>query len=636
MSQITLYSDGGQPLKPEEAAQVGNWGAGDQRDALKIMTAVDYGLREMTPFWMRQAETMDFKNDRPWNGKELAYFASQRRVPVSVNIMRPAIMHVSGLQRSSRSEIKVDPVDNVADPAVATMASDLVNGSDYESQIAIVESIVFNDGLCGIGNYHVSESISDSIPSIISERDEPYQVIYDPDYVNPLMKDCRWKARLFYFRSDEIKRRFPKARNVAFNDDEGKDWWKSLNTTKSPLTYVKSRLQDRSNDTWLVIEMTERVKSVKYVMLDGDTGMNYGEFKGGADEAQMIRAINPAAVFKYVEEESFVKTTLLPYCYTILDKVEEPYRYWDNIPFLSLRDGQRIPQCSSYNYGMVGLQREKNVRRSKLLEAVMRSVSGQFWIQRTSGSKTLLTQLNADGWKLGQSYEYDGVLPAPIFSSEGIQYIHMLEQGSLDDFQNYTGKSVVPVANSGYSGEAASHLRQVIEQQQMLLYPILDDHDQARVLRAHAVLERRIAQLDIPQAIRVASRNQSDPAFINITREVIDQLKGSYGKGLQFSGIRVENGPFVTTQKRIEQDQRRADIEFATKTWGAEVVTPGTFLRGCDLPDAPEMADQADKIWVEKMGGVQPSASPVNDISGGQPLPLQGTARNAPSIGQPA
>jgi len=596
------------------------------REVIKVLTIFDYDVRQYMDFFIRMNKVIDFRADRQWTDAELSYFKKQRREPLTINIMRPNISHVSGMQRSSRSEVTVKPVDMYGDPALAKLASDIINASDYASQIAVIDSLVFNDGLCGIGNYHIFKEIGSVYGNTLSERDDPFCTFYDSDYTDPLMRDCRRKTRLFYFRPEEIKNKFPQTKSLTFQNDEREEWWKDLQAVKDPIAAVRGQVVQRVNDLYAVIELTERKTKNVRVMIDAMTGQDYGEFQGPVEQARIIRAMNPTMAFRQMERKYMEVTTIMPYCYQLLDKHTEPYQYYDSVPFLSVRDGQCIPRCSSYNYGMIGMQREKNIRRSKYLEFIIRSVSGEYWVAKSGGSSTLLTQLNAGGHKAGISYEVEGQFPQNIMTPYMFQDLVLLETGAVQDFMNYTGLSVRPYGRGEFAGESGTHLELAKEQTNITIYPMLDEFDQSRVLRSHAILERRIDQLDLPQALAVSSRDNNKPQFIELTRELIAKLKQVYGKGISFSGIQVENGPFVTTQKRQEHEERLVLYEFLARNFGAEILNPADILRDSGLPDASDTAAAVEERWMAKIappaiinqGGQSPFGGPQGEQIGGQ------------------
>jgi len=609
---VKLYDDGGMGYNPNRES--GTYSADDRKKVQKVLKLWDYGNQEYSQFFSRQEQVIDFLADRQWTGEELKYFSRQRRAPLTINIMRTYAMHVMVMQRLTRSDVKVDPVDQNTDPELADIASKLIKHVNHENRKERINSRIFNDGLCGKGDWYIYEDfMEDPLGRVVIERMNPFATVHDPDFIDPRMKDCKWQNVTKYFTAKELKDRFPKAiGNLDFNKQDIDDWWQDLTGVLPSYIGKQETLVDFKNGTYAVNTLFERIFKQQLYMIRNN-GEMVGEFPLGRDKVNRFHELYPDIYIIGKQKQYMKRSTVLPYHYTVLEEDIKPYSCYPVIPFVSLRQGQRIPGCTSYNYSMIGLQREVNMRYSNQMDAVVMSLRGGFWIPEDGGKgKILLKRINKDGHKIGQSYVIgNGGEPKPIMSANILGNLHHLEEGAVQYFELVTGLSVQAFGGNDQSGESGVHRQQRREETQTTLYPILDDFNEVEAYVDEATLERKVSQLNIPTAIRIIGDDGTTPEFMQLTTEMIENLKS-----VQKFDIRIDEGPFNITQKQTELEEQIMLDDITANThagMASSLIAPGDKYKKSNLPDGRDIGDAMNARHIVLLGGEGEENASTND-----------------------
>ncbi len=588
---VTLYTPVGRGYNAES-------GDPEKRDVFRILAIWGRWIKEYRPFFERQWSCDEVLADRPWTNKELSYAATQNRDLLHIPIMRVYDMNMSGAMRGGRSDFSVDPVDDVGDPKIAEVAGKLLNTIAYDNKMPVIDTIVFNDGLAGKGDYHLYVDYLDNpLGEVRAEASNPYSVMYDPEFRDPWMRDCRGVIYVKYMTPEDIEDLFPgKLKGVKFDDKDYDAWLSDEGQGLIEETFIsEGNISDRQNGLYAVIEYEERKHRIIQCIIDVHTGDFIAEIpRGKSLNPQMVNALFPNGIVVRKRQNYMKKTIVLPYHSLLLDRQEDKYTTYSSIPVLSRRRGDmRIPRCTSYHYGALGLQRELNIRHSNIQETIVRSLRGGYWVR----SKRVLLEIEASGHKVGKSYFIEpgeetpeAILPQRL--AEGLEY---LERGSLEMFTVVTGLNVRPMGKSEFSGESGAHAQIKREESQTTIYPILDDYDQQRALMGSSMLERVVDNLTVPRMVKITGI-EGDTDLLDLSSEMIENFKS-----VSRWDIRVEEGPFVTTQKREQQDERLIIYDQIIKNYGPELVLPGDIIRGSSLPNAKELGDAADERWKAKM-----------------------------------
>ena len=591
---MNLWTNDNQSYDPSTSSGLSN----DEKTVAKMLQIWNHCNIEYSDFLRRQFQVNETLADRPWTNEENNYFKQQNRDPLHIPIMRIYEMHVSGLQRTSRSNFRVNPVDQESDPQLSEFVGDILNSVAYNNHMPAVESMIFNDGQCGKGDFHVFESRDeDAMGEVLVEQADYASVYYDPESRKPTMSDCRYVEAVRYFTANELRRMYKdKVAHLQFNEAEFKEWWNDLQGMIASVFSVSGDIVDRQNGLFAVLELHERVKQREKYIIDVATGRTMGKFELGDKNIEQFHQIMPTAAI-VPRMKTYMKTTrVLPYMNVVLEESMKPYGTYGYIPYLSRRVGDtRIPKCSSYMYGILGLQREVDLRHSNIQEILVRSIRGGYWVF----DEDLLTQMNADGNKIGKNYKVDDPVKVPKAIADrtlpaGLAY---LEEGSIRMFELTTGLSVQPMGKSEFAGESGIHRAEKRKESQTTLYPMLEAFDHQRALAGEAILDRLVNQLTIPRSMRIVGADDKID-FQWVTQELINQLKS-----VKRWDIRIEEGPYSVTQKQEQQLERLDLFDLIGRTFGPKVLKPGDLLRGSNLPNSEEIATHADERWLALIEG---------------------------------
>lgn len=603
--KVKLYDDEGSPYNPAygKKEDLGRYSVDERKKVEKVLRLWDYGNQEYADFFARQEQCQEFLADRQWTNEELKYFNKQRRAPLTINIMRTYAMQVQGMHRSSRSDVKVDPVDQGTDPQLADLAHKLISHVNHTNRKERVNARIFNDGMSGKGDWYIYEDFyDDPLGKVVIERMNPFATVHDPEFIDPRMSDCKWQIVTKYFTAKELKDRYPDAvKSLDFTREDIEDWWQDLTGMLPMYLGNQGNLVDFKNATYAVNIEYERMHRKQLYMIKNN-GELIGEFPLSKDKISRFHELYPDIYVIGRHKEYMKKSVILPYGYKVLEEDEMPYSCYPVIPFTSLRQGLKIPQCSSYNYSMVGLQREVNMRRSNQMDAIVRSLRGGFWVyDNDNNGEVLLKQINKDGHKIGQSYLVKGGLePKPIMGAV-VNNLHHLEQGAVQYFELVTGLSVQAFGGKGESGESGVHRQQRREETQTTLYPIIDDFNEVEAYVDEATLERKVNQLSIPTAIRIVGEDNVTSEFVELTEEMIKELKN-----VQKFDIRIDEGPFNITQKQSQLSEMVELDEITVSTHGSmaeQLIDPGEKYRISNLPNAKKIGDKISERHLMLMGG---------------------------------
>lgn len=599
---MNLYTAEGRPYDPAG----GEPKSDDQLKVAKSLQLWDYMNREYSQFFQRQLNVEKALADDPWTSDEKNHYRKQKRDMLHIPIMRVYEMQISGIQRSVRSDYRVDPTDQKTDPEIAEMAGKLLNGIAYDNSMAVADSQVFNNGMSGLGNYHVYESFeNDPLGEMLVKSADPWSVLYDPEYREMDETDCRYLEVIRYMTAEQLRSKFQdKVRHLRFTKEEMDTWWGDMQEMIAKAFTIAGFIVDKQNGLYSVIELHERKESREYVIVHSEKGTVIANLGGRIPRSQ-INLIHAAMPFAYVRNitRKYIKiTTVLPYTNVVLDERVEPFEDYSYSPYLSRRRGDtRIPKCSSYNYGMLGLQRETNLRHSNQQEYIVRSLRGGYWVF----DRETLQEIDKHGHKIGKSYfiSEKGKEPVAINPpnlSLGLQY---LEEGSIRMFTLITGLDVQPMGKSEFAGESGYHAQIKREQSQTTIYPMLEDFDHCRAHVGKNMLTRALNMIKTPRFVRIVGK-EGEIDFLYVADYMINNMKDV----LRWD-VRIEEGPFITTQKRERQESKILLFDKIVANYGPEVIAPGDFIRDSDLPNSEDLAEKADDRWIAKLSG-PPTSEP--------------------------
>ena len=601
MPDINLYDETGRLYKPSQGEKRSPDYESEFNSVREALTAWRFAMREMNPFMLSQQENVDFMANRQWTDVELAHYRKSARMPLTINVMQTYGAHVSGMMRINKSGVNVIPIDQKTDPIQADTASKLIKHIEYNAKAELHDSLVFQDGLNGMGVWHIiSEYQSNPLGNVRLERVNPFNVVFDTESIDPLLGDCNWCARIAYFRVKDLmnnKRWYSKINNLDFSEEAARRWVDELTKTIPMFVNNSNDVIDYQEGRYGVIEFFQREIHEELYIYDKYTGRELDRFNGRVQDISDFQQLYDMMVLP--KQQKYIrKKTMLPYGFIVLEDDLRKTEYFDYVPFFSMRQGNKMPYAASFNGKMVGLQRRLNMRMSNMEEIIIRSLRGGFWIHENGDGKgeSLLTEINQNAQKIGKSYVVSGgpgMEPKPITPSDMIGGLHYLEQDHLDRFREVTGLSVAPYGGTEQSGESGIHRAQRREESQTTIFPVLDDYNHAMALSRQIALERKIDMLTIPIVMTIVGENDPNPQYMQLTEEMIKYLK-NVGK----FDIRINRSPFDLERKANEQKERIGLTEFTNNQYGPGLIEPGDLWTGSSLPDAHELGKKINERWM--------------------------------------
>ena len=629
---MILYDDQSKPYNPT-INQLSEWRGGSKsklenvdgndfeavRQGLHLVSA---GYQAYKKFFDMQALCRDFRRDRQWFDEDLAHFERMKRLPLTVNILKSKIRRVSGLQRQNRSDIPITPVDTGGDKVVAEWGYKVMRHLQYVNRLERVTSRVMQDGLEAMGVYHLWLEPGEQIdPQTFKPTLEVkiaaaprYSTLFDYTWHGPIMDDCGWVIHIRYMTAQEIVRRFPgKAEGIPWDYNSFRNWELDLEGVMMGMPRFGSpSFAVREENKFAVLQLERRVVKPVLYAIDVNTGEKIAPFKFPREAVPLFEMVTGYKVAEY-DSAQIQQRFLLPYYYKLLEDNILPYSSYSFIPFVSERFNEPIPDCTSYLNSLIGLQREKNVARSNNLEATTRALRGGNFISDndTGGGKAVYEEMEREGHRIGKNYLLKpGVTVTPVHDPKILESAAWRENKADIDMEEVSAVSQLASFGGSKTGESG-YKRELMQVEGLTaLYQYFDDLNEIEAMVAGAMLDRFAAHSSAPYALAVIGNNPSEaPELVTMTPEIMAQMRR-----IQHFDVRIKEGPFAITKRRIEHEERvvLAEVIRTTDPNAARGVLP-MVIRGSDLPDAEEIAQDIEASQEAEM-----LTAPPEQITGGQ------------------
>lgn len=172
--------------------------------------------------WQQEArEAFDLVAGRQWTSAEETEMQEKLRVPVVFNRIQPTIDAVAGAEIQGRQQIQYFPRE-VGDTAVSEI---LTQGAEYamgECDGNEEDSDAFRDCLiCGVGITELRPEPDDGQISIMCDRVDPLEVLFDPGKGKACFADARYLRREKYMSDEEFSELWPDQSPIG-DDSTGK------------------------------------------------------------------------------------------------------------------------------------------------------------------------------------------------------------------------------------------------------------------------------------------------------------------------------------------------------------------------------------------------------------------------------
>lgn len=195
-----------------------------------------------------EVDDIQFVNGRQWKDQIRIDREKENRAVLTINRLPAFIDQVVGDQRQNRPRIKVRPVDDKSDPAVASVFTGIIKNIENTSQADSIRDSAFEQAVTsGRGYYaiHTRYCDEDSFDQEIYHRyiPNPFSVYIDSNAKLPDRSDMKWAFITDHFSKEEFKERFPEAKEDPWENGIGDydDWYTEDGCRVAEAWYTKTK-----------------------------------------------------------------------------------------------------------------------------------------------------------------------------------------------------------------------------------------------------------------------------------------------------------------------------------------------------------------------------------------------------------
>lgn len=388
--------------------------------------------------WRDAAET-SYKmiSGDQWDERDIARKRERNEAALTINKILNPISFLEGMQRQQRRSPKLLPVEGGDVGATEVMQSLVTHVATYNSE-DVIDSWVWRDTLvAGMGAWKVGISYDDIVDGeVVWEAIHPLSVYPDPNWVNDgNFKNCRYIIQANWYELEEAIERWPKfeaqirarfghwkeqgvATTNSVSDSaqatSGEDAFQSQRTWWDP---ENQRL--RCIEVWYL-----RRTEVKYALVEGQEPITDPDMV--ASIGDLVKRV-PEAKAQVTLAKRTVKRCYLAHVLDeiLLDDEKSPYDCPELPIFLNPAYQYRRLPFSPVDV-LKDPQREKNVRRSKIIDAWRFGAKNAYFNHKSQGAKTEEIEQMAEG--MATVVNHAGVPPERVPAPELPQILIYLEQ----------------------------------------------------------------------------------------------------------------------------------------------------------------------------------------------------------------
>lgn len=266
--------DNNSTVEPRVNGPTPAYGVQDDQDLLAKFQTWDKALDGHWDGWKTEARTCyDFVAGYQWTADEEAAMLEgpdgAQRTPVVFNRTAPTVDSVCGAEITGRQQVQYYPRE-VGDGGVSDV---LTQGIDYfidECDGNEENSEAFRDMvICGVGITEGRINADDGNLTLVKERIDPLEVLFDPSSRKACFADARYLRREKRMTLDEFNEEFPEEDAVEGDDDI---------TPKRPVIvdprvrYKNGMQQTADSDEVVVCEWQWKERVRKYAVANPDNG----------------------------------------------------------------------------------------------------------------------------------------------------------------------------------------------------------------------------------------------------------------------------------------------------------------------------------------------------------------------------
>jgi len=194
-------------------------------------------IREMRERWDRALDhdrdnrkealvDLKFVAGEQWPDSVRQERESEGRPVLTINRMPQFVRQVTGDMRQNRPSIKVRPVDDRGDPAIAKIFTGLIRSIEQQSDAQ--ESYIGGaetSARCGMGHWRIlTQYAGDDVfdqDIVIQPIVNPFAVVWDPQSIRVTREDAGWCFVIDRIPLVEFQKRWPEARTTGWDGEDG-------------------------------------------------------------------------------------------------------------------------------------------------------------------------------------------------------------------------------------------------------------------------------------------------------------------------------------------------------------------------------------------------------------------------------
>lgn len=529
---------------------------------------------DATDVWRARAiEAYQFVSGNQWSESDLQKLERQRRPALVINRVLAPVLFLAGVQRQQRTEPRIEPWES-ADVRPAELMNALIKWVGKESDEPSVDSAVFLDKvITGMGFWKLGLDFEERPEGDLRwERVSPLSVFWDPNF-----PDAKWRETQYVIHAVWMDLRSAAQKWPEHKEDLRRQFGEWLggehaSGTHSNLAVSGEYAGDSMADKrlfWDAQTQRARVLEIFYVerrpvtvVIDNET-QNVTSDEISIEQARAAVKQQPDLKDRLTFVQRSVKQIKMAH---VLNTLELDH---DDSPY----DQPRFPIFPTVGYyfwrhpfgvvePMKDPQREKNRRRSTIVEMVMRMPHSGFLNHATRGAKTADIEEFATG--NGAVINYDETPPTQIASPDLPQTLVYLDRASDEEV-----KTVVNINNellgnttqrtvSGRAIDARQRSGLVVQE------PLLDSFERDKEQAARFMVNLIQQYMPVTKAMRVLGslaarrddiqvQNQYQGALAMITEtpppELLQTLSEAFS--VEFD-VSIRSTPYDPSLNRIK------------------------------------------------------------------------------------
>lgn len=586
-------------------------------------------------------------------GRPLAYW----------NIIKPVVLYIAGLQRSTRKKLKIEPVtpDDIATSDIMNATMDFIfekTNKDFELSKAFVDAVI---GKIGWMNCYLDYT-NDAEGQIKWQSYDPFRIRTDVAYRKIDLSDCKYLMDSAFYTEKELQMIYG-MNDIALYDEIEERAKPYLDTYNAKKTYswldrllsglgsysdrlkqaiglntniktMQNDIVDVSKGLFRTIDFYDRRLVNKLVMFSPQTGENVDitQYEKDREKLNFISSNFPDYQIRRSCYEIIYVTSIVPALNLVLQ--DKPYPIQNgNFPFVpifcydlhpdiletkSIIDDLKVPQA------------EFNKRQSTLLDYLQRHVSGGWLAEKSAVAgveENLLSnemgglKVVNDGALSGGRIQPNNPPPIPNGLRIDAQFEHELLQTISSVGMNQRGMQ----ESSAESGRLFQARTEMGELMQTL---IMDNLNRADLMIGKLTIDFIQKFLTMEKMIRI-NNDYEDPEWITINQPTLLGIKNDITKGKY--DVVIDFSPY----SRLDRQRKFMEMMEYVKIIGQlrpDYIDVASIIKASDMPYKKEWLGYIQQVEMQRQMqqqmAMQMGAGPIPEQKERQLSPFAKTNMN--------